>query len=46
MYGVKTYLVDHECLKTISHRIKIVDPPKPGMHVPGWNCKASVYDEG
>jgi hypothetical protein len=39
-----TNLVDHQALEGVRHRIEVVDPPEPRMHVADWHSEAGVND--
>ena len=41
-----TNLVDHQALEGVCHRIEIVDPPEPRMHIADWHSKTGVNDQG
>ena len=41
----RTHLVDHQALKGIRHRVEIVDPSEPRVHVANWYGEAGVYDK-
>lgn len=40
------HLIDHKRLKRVSHRVQIVEPSEPGVHILGGDGEAGVDDEG